>query len=287
MKFGVHTFLWTKTFNLSNAAILPQIKEQGFDGVEIARYQFDDFPAAKIGEQLRTNGLECTLCCGLTASLSLIDDDLGVRQQTISFIKQAIEMAKELGATTLSGPLVAPIGYFCDRRRTAQEWHFAIEGLQLLGETLVQYGITLAVEPLNRYQTYFLNTIDDGVKLCQAVNHPNIGLLVDVFHANIEEKNIAEAIISAQKYVKHVHVCENDRGIPGTGHIDWDSIFAALHKIEYDRWIVIESFNFKDPELAASTRTWRDLAHTPDAIAFEGLAFLKQSYLKPKDDLKA
>ncbi|WP_009633997.1 sugar phosphate isomerase/epimerase family protein [Synechocystis sp. PCC 7509] len=276
MKFGVHTFLWTKTFDLSNAAILPQIKEQGFDGVEIARYQFDDFPAAKIGEQLRNNGLECTLCCGLTAGLSLIDDDFGVRQRTISFIKQAVEIAVTLGATTLVGPLVAPIGYFCDRRRTQKEWQFAIEGLQQLGETLVQHGVQLAIEPLNRYQTYFLNTLNDGVELCQAVNHPNIGLLADVFHANIEEKNIAEAIFNAKEYVKHVHVCENDRGIPGTGHIDWQGIFAVLHKIEYDRWIVIESFNFKDPQLAAATRTWRDLASTPEAIAFEGLAFLKQ-----------
>lgn len=276
MKYGVHTFLWTKTFDMSNLAILPQLKEQGFDGVEIARYQFDDFPAAEIGTELKRNGLGCTLCCGLTAGLSLIDDDSAVRHRALSFVRRAVEIAVELGATTLVGPLVASIGYFCGRRRTIDEWKRAVEGLQSLGETLVQHGVTLAVEPLNRYQTYFLNTTADGVALCEAVNHPNIGLLVDIFHANIEEKNISNAIANTNKHLKHIHVCENDRGTPGTGHIAWNSVFAALHEIQYDQWMVIESFNFNNEELAAATRVWRDLASTPEAIAYEGLAFLKQ-----------
>jgi len=276
MHYGVHTFLWTKTFNESNLGLLPQLKEWGFDGIEIARYQFDDFPAKKIGEAVRKNQLNCTLCCGLTGELSLISSEPEIRQKALSFIQQAVETAAELGSGLVAGPLVAPIGYFCGRRRTQEEWQYAVEGLQSVGEFLNDYGITLAVEPLNRYQTYFLTTTADGVALCDEVNHPNIGLLFDVFHANIEEKNIPEAIKSAGRHLKHVHVCENDRGIPGSGHLDWDGIFAALRAMQYDRWMTIESFNFHDPEIAASTRIWRDLAPMPAAIASEGIGFLRQ-----------
>jgi len=276
MKFGVHTFLWTKTFDQSNLALLPQLKEQGFNGVEIARYQFDDFPAAKIRAEIERCELNCTLCCGLTMGHSLIDDDPVIRQQTLSFLQQVIQVAAELNSSLLVGPLLAPIGYLCRRRRTVDEWQRAVESLQILGATLMQYGVTLALEPMNRYQTYFLNTIADGVALCNEVNHPNIGLLLDVFHANIEEKNIADAILSAGRHLKHLHVCENDRGIPGTGHLDWASIFAALQDLQYNQWLVIESFNFQNQELASSACVWRDLASTPEAIAYEGLAFLKR-----------
>ncbi len=148
--------------------------------------------------------------------------------------------------------------------------------MQTLGDTLTQYEIVLAIEPLNRYQTYFLNTLADAVALCEAVDHPNIGILFDVFHANIEEKNIPNAVRSAKRHLKHIHVCENDRGIPGTGHIPWDSLFGTLQELHYDRWVVIESFNFKNEELAARTFTWRNLAPMPEAIAYEGLAFLKR-----------
>jgi D-psicose/D-tagatose/L-ribulose 3-epimerase len=276
MKYGVHTFLWTQTFDASNLALLPQLKEQGFDGIEIARYQFDDFAAAKIGVEIARNDLECTLCCGLTGELSLISDDSAVRQQALAFIQQAVQMAAELGVKTIVGPLVAPIGHFCGRRRTMDEWHRGVEGLQSLGDILAQHDITLAIEPLNRYQTYFLNTIADALSLCEAVNHPNVGILFDVFHANIEEQDIPSAIRSAERHLKHLHVCENDRGIPGTGHIPWQSVFMTLKELHYDRWVVIESFNFKDQELAARTCTWRNLASTPEAIAYEGLAFLKR-----------
>lgn len=276
MKYGVHTFLWTKTFDESNLALLPQLKEQGFNGVEIARYQFDDFPTAKIRAEIERCELNCTLCCGLTMGRSLIDDDPAIRQQTLSFLQQVIQVAAELNSSLLVGPLLAPIGYLCRHRRTVDEWQRAVEGLQFLGATLMQYGVTLALEPMNRYQTYFLNTIADGVALCNEVNHPNIGLLLDVFHANIEEKNVADAILSAGRHLKHLHVCENDRGIPGTGHLDWASIFAALQDLQYNQWLVIESFNFQDQELASGACVWRDLASTPEAIAYEGLAFLKR-----------
>ncbi|MFN6469071.1 MAG: sugar phosphate isomerase/epimerase family protein [Nostoc sp. SerVER01] len=276
MKYGVNSFLWTVAFDESNLALLPQLKENGYDGIEIARFQFDDFDAAKIGAEIERNGLGCTVCSGLIGELNLVSDDSAVRQQTLSFLKQVVEITAELRANTLGGAFYSPIRYLPKRRRTVDEWQRAVEGLQSLGDTLVEYGVTLAVEPMNRFETYFLNTIADGVALCNAVNHPNVGLLLDIFHANIEEKNIATAIKSADRHLKHLQVSENDRGTPGSGHVAWDSIFAALRDIQYNHWMVIESFDFSNHEIVTEARIWRDLASTPEAIAYEGLAFLKR-----------
>jgi D-psicose/D-tagatose/L-ribulose 3-epimerase len=140
-----------------------------------------------------------------------------------------------------------------------------------------QNGVTLAMEPLNRFETYFLNTVEDAAKLCDEVGHPNVGLLVDTFHANIEEKNIADAYRKAKRHLKHVHTCENDRGAPGSGHVEWNDVFAALREIGYDGWLTIESFGFALGGISAAASIWRDLAPTPDAIAFEGVKFLKQN----------
>lgn len=276
MKYSVHTFLWTRTFDASHLDLLPQLKSWGFDGIEIARYQFDDFPAGRIGEEISRAQLQCTLCCGLTGQYSLISGDASIRQKTLGFLQDTIAIAAELGVEKLVGPLVAPIGFLAGRRRDADEWQLAIAGLQQISEMLATYGLTLAIEPMNRYQTYFLNTVADTVALCQAVNSPQIGVLLDLFHANIEEKSIPAAIRAAGRYLKHLHVCENDRGIPGTGHLDWQGIFEALREIDYDDWVAIESFNFQDAEISKAACVWRDLAISPGAIAQDGLPFLKR-----------
>jgi D-psicose/D-tagatose/L-ribulose 3-epimerase len=277
MKYGVHTFLWTRTFDESNLDLLPQIKDHGFDGIEIARYHFDNFSTAQIGAAIRGQELDCTLCCGLTGQYSLISEDASIRQKTLEFLQDAVRVAAELGAQRLVGPLVAPIGALRGRRRNDAEWEWVIAGLQQLGDMLMAHNITLAIEPMNRYQTYFLNTAADAVELCKQVNHPQIGILFDVFHANIEEKCISAAIRAAGSYLKHLHVCENDRGIPGTGHLNWSDVFKALQEIRYDDWVVIESFNFNDVELSGAACVWRDLAPCPEAIAYEGLPFLKET----------
>jgi D-psicose/D-tagatose/L-ribulose 3-epimerase len=112
--------------------------------------------------------------------------------------------------------------------------------------------------------------------LCEAIDHPRVGILFDTFHANIEEKNLGLAFRKVAPHLKHVHTCENDRGIPGTGHVEWDDVFAALREVKYDRWLTIESFGFALGELSAAASIWRDIAPTPESIAFEGVKFLKK-----------
>jgi D-psicose/D-tagatose/L-ribulose 3-epimerase len=136
-------------------------------------------------------------------------------------------------------------------------------------------GIEIGIEPLNRFETYFLNTAADAARLCLEIDSPRIGILVDTFHANIEEKSIGAALRQAGPHLKHLHVCENDRGIPGSGHVAWGEFFATVAALGYDRWMTIESFGFSLGELSTAAAVWRDLAPTPEAIAFEGVTFLR------------
>jgi D-psicose/D-tagatose/L-ribulose 3-epimerase len=277
MKFGVNTFIWTVSFERANLPLLPLIKEHGFDGVEVSLFNPAQFDAADIRKGCAENGLECTICSVFTKELSLISDDAGVRKKSASHLRDCIKASAEAGAKIIAGPLYSPVGYLPGRRRTTDEWRWAIDGYQAATTALEQYGVTLAIEPLNRFETYFLNTAADAAALCEQVDHPNVGILFDTFHANIEEKDIAQGYRTVGKYLKHVHTCENDRGIPGTGHVEWKSVFQALRDVHYDGWLTIESFGFALGELSAAASIWRDIAPTPDSIAWEGVKFLKQS----------
>jgi len=160
-------------------------------------------------------------------------------------------------------------------RRTADEWKRVVDGWQRLAEFVHEAGIEIGIEPLNRFETYFLNTVADAVRLCQEIDDPAIGILFDTFHANIEEKSVAGAARQAAPCLKHLHTCENDRGTPGSGHVDWDGFFKAVTDIGYDRWMTIESFGFAQGAMSAAAAIWRDLAGTPETIPFDGLAFLQ------------
>ncbi len=276
MKFGVNTFIWTASFDRSNFALLPAIKAAGFDGVEVPLFHPSQFAAAEIRKGLAENGLECTTCSILTGGLNMLSDDAAVREKTRQHMQDCAKVAAEVGAKIIAGPLYSPVGLFTGSRRTSEEWKRAVDCYQSIGPTLSDYGVTIAIEPLNRFETYFLNTAADAVALCDAINHPNVGILFDTFHANIEEKDVAEGYRICAPHLKHVHTCENDRGIPGTGHVDWPGVFQALRDIRYDGWLTIESFGFSLGELSAAASIWRDIAPSPESIAFEGVKFLKK-----------
>jgi D-psicose/D-tagatose/L-ribulose 3-epimerase len=275
MKYGINTLLWTAGFDVSHLELLPRFREKGFDGVEIARFDFTGFPAAEIRRVCEREGLQTVLCSALTGELSLVSPDADVRRKAREFLLAGVQTAADIGADTFVGPFCSPVGFHTGQRRTEDEWKRAVEGLQSVTPVLDQYGVTMANEPLNRFETHFLNTASDAVKLCEQVNHGRVGILFDTFHANIEEKSIGEALGNAATWLRHVHSCENDRGIPGSGHVEWSDVFKVLDKIGYDRWLVIESFGSRIPEIAKAACIWRDLAPSSEAIAFEGLAFLK------------
>jgi len=277
MKYGANALIWTANFTREQLPLLGEIKRQGFDGVEFPMFHPEDFALGDIRRGLEENGLECTCCSAMPGGMSVFSEEAPVRRAAQAFLEDCVKMAAEAGARIFAGPLYSPVGYLPGRRRTADEWKRAVECYQSIGPVLARHGVTLAIEPLNRFETYFLNTAADAAALCDEVGDPNVGVLFDTFHANIEEKDIGAACRAAARRLKHVHTCENDRGIPGSGHVAWKDLFQALRDIRYDGWLTIESFGFSIREIAAAASIWRDLAPTPESIAFEGVKFLKQN----------
>ncbi len=275
MKLGVNTFIWSADFTPANIDLLPRIKAAGFDGVELPVAQPTGFETARIRRALEANDLACTVCSIILKDFSLIGPDADVRRRTQQHVRDVISVSADLGATLVDGPLYSPVGYLPGRRRTDDEWKWAIEGYQAILPTLDAAGVTLAIEPLNRFETFFLNTAADAAALCDAVGHPRVGVAFDTFHANIEEKDVVAACRGLGRHLKHVQVSENDRGTPGSGHVPWAALFSTLREVGYDEWLTIESFGPNLGDFSAAVCIWRDIEPTPDAIAFDGLAFLR------------
>lgn len=275
MKFGVNTLIWSAAIDGTVLDLLPRIKDRGFDGVELPLIHPEQVPSGNIRRALAESRLDCNFCSILPGGLSLISDDAAVRQRTVGHLRDCIQVAADSGASMIAGPLYSPVGYFPGRRRTRDEWQWAVDAYQELGATLHSHHVTIAIEPLNRFETSFLNTMADATQLACEIGHPRVGVLFDTFHANIEETDVAAALGSAAPHLKHVHASENDRGIPGTGHTDWTGVFQTLRAIHYEGWVTIESFGFALGELSVAASIWRDLAPHAEDIAFQGVQFLK------------
>jgi D-psicose/D-tagatose/L-ribulose 3-epimerase len=272
----VTSYIWSAEFTRAQLSVLPVLAERGFDGIELPVFRPAGFETRYIRDALAANNLQCTAGAVLLPGFSLVTDDADIRRRSLEIVRDIIHVVADLGADMVAGPLYTPVGELPGRRRTDDEWKRAIDSYQALAPTLEADGVTLAIEPLNRFETYFLNTIEDGVRLCEAVGHPRVGLLFDTFHANIEAKDVAAALLHGGRHVKYIHTSENDRGTPGSGHVDWPGVFRAIEAIGYDGWLTIESFGFSLGDLSAAAAIWRDIEATPEAIAFDGVAFLRQ-----------
>ena len=277
MKLGVNTLIWSVAYDNSIEEVLPTIKEKGFDGIEFPIFRIGDVSPERVRRAMELNDLECNTVSIFVDGLSAISDNATIRKRSIQWLKDAIAITAECGADTIAGPLYCPVGYLPGRRRTADEWLWATEAYQQVGDTLIEHKVSLAIEPLNRFETFFLNTAEDAALLAEEVGHPNVGILYDTFHANIEEKSIAAGLLKVGKYLKLIHTCENDRGIPGSGHVEWASVFDAIRQLRYDGWLTIESFGFALPDLSAAAAIWRDIESSPSTIAYEGIRFLREA----------
>lgn len=276
MKYGAYSLLWTSKFTDKDLYLFDKLKKMGFDGLEIDLSSVSTRLIPKIKERMNQTGMECTCALDLGKDQNLLDQDERKRKNGIECIKKAIEIASELSSDVLGGVLYAAWGEFTGEMRTPEEWNNCKGSLLEVADFAKERGVVLALEPVNRYETYFLSTAEDARKLVVEINHPNIKILLDTYHLNIEEDSFYEAIKTAGKYLYHVHFCENNRGIPGTGHIQWAEVFKALKEIGYNRWGVIESFVPAIDEIARMTAIWRKVAPSADAIAEQGLKFIKK-----------
>ena len=275
MKIGVSAFAWTTKLTRAHIALIPKIREHGIEGFEIPMFDPADVLAAELRKAFEASNLECSVCAILPAGINPISPDSSVRSRSLSHLVQCIQTGAEAGARLICGPLYAPIGYLPSRRRTEDEWNWAVEGFQAMGDALVANDISLAIEPVNRSETFFLNTAADAKALCDAVGHPRIGVTIDTFHANIEEKNIPAAVGSLGPFLKHIHASENDRGLLGSGHVGFPGIIDALRRIQYSGFLMIEGFGYSPDELGSLGALWGDLTVSPEDIAFKGSNYLR------------
>jgi D-psicose/D-tagatose/L-ribulose 3-epimerase len=275
MKFGANSLIWAMSFGPENFHLLPRIKDAGLDGLETPIFDPRSYPASRIRRELAQNQLALTACTVMPRGSSLADPDPAIRRRGREHIASCLSAAAEAGSELLVGPMYTPVGVFTGARRTQDEWRYAIESWQQLLPDVAETNVGVAIEPLNRFETYFLNTVADTAAFCAAIDDSRVGMLIDTFHANIEEKSIGAALRLAGSHLKHLHTCENDRGIPGSGNVNWPEFFATVRAIGYDGWLTIESFGFSLGEIASAASIWRDLAPTPESIAFEGVKFLR------------
>jgi len=275
MKIGVSAFAWTTAFGASHLHLLPKVREHGLEGFEIPMFDPSDLAVSEIRRAFESADIDCTVCAILPAGINPISPDPAVRAKSLAHLIQCIETSAELGARLIGGPLFAPIGYLPGRRRTVEEWNWAVECFQRLGEVLDASEVTLSIEPVNRSETFFLMTATDAKAFCDAIAHRRVGVTIDTFHANIEEKNIAHAIRSLGSCLKHVHLSENDRGLLGSGHVDFPGIVNALRELAYDGYLMIEGFGYAPDETASLGALWGDLKVSPEDIAFRGESYLR------------
>jgi D-psicose/D-tagatose/L-ribulose 3-epimerase len=276
ISLGINTMVWTGSFGSANLRLLGTIREAGFEVAELGIFDFPALECRAVRSALEANGLACTATSALPEDLSLLDSNPEVRRRTVEWLRRAVETVAQVGASVLAGPFYSPVGYLPGRRRTADEWSYAVEGLRQVGENIAGMGVRLAIEPLNRFETHFLNTAADALRLYREIDHTSVGVLFDTFHANVEEQDISRALLSLGPALYHVHLSENDRGIPGTGHIPFPAVFDTLRSMSYAGAAVVESFATTIPEIARAAAIWRDLYPSSDRFAVDSMAFLRK-----------
>lgn len=279
MIFGIHSLLFKETFVEKDLPVLDKCKGMGFDAVEIIPFDVDHFPAKKVRQAAADLGLTINTGFGMPVEYNTISPDPAVRQKGVELSKRLIDLSNEAGAKVFAGAIYCGWGYLPGRMRTEDEWKWGVESTRLAAEYAQQTSdLIIGIEPLNRFESHFINIARDAVKFIQDVGLPNVKVHLDTFHMIREEDNIGQAVRDAGQYVGYVHACENQRGIPGTGLVPWREFFQALKEIGYDYCITIESFDPDMERIAKLCAIWRKLADSPEQLATEGLKFLKQIY---------
>jgi D-psicose/D-tagatose/L-ribulose 3-epimerase len=270
MKIGFNLLLWTGHVTEEHGHALDTIKAAGYDGVEIPVFGGDPGHYEVLGRRIAEAGLGVT-AVGLVpdAEHNPISADAAARAGGLAHLKWLVDCTKALAGDVLCGPFHQPLGVFSGAGPTAEELGRLVEAHQAMAD--YAGDLTLAVEPLNRFECYVLNTAEQAAAHVKAVERPNFGYLYDTFHANIEEKDPIGAITATAAQIRHVHISENDRGTPGKGHVPLPATFTALREAGYNGWVTIEAFGLALPELAAATRVWRKFYVDETEVVRDGI----------------
>ncbi len=281
MKFGVNTWVWVSPLTTDGIMKLaPQVAEMGFDWFEVPIEGTEDVDYARAAAILRDNGLEVSVCAAMGPDRDLIHPEQHIRDNGVAYLRHCIDAVATLGGTNLVGPLYSSVGrvWQMTAEERAKDTDLLVKQLRGLAEYAADHGAVLCVEPLNRFETSFINLASQAIDVVDRVDHPACKIMLDTFHMNIEEQSLGDAIRATGARLAQMHMCENDRGAPGSGHVPWDDVATTLRAINYDGPLVIESFTAQVKSIARAAAIWRPLAASQDALAQDGLRFLKNLF---------
>lgn len=279
---GLSTFILASPFSSEEAWAFDRVAELGYDVIEVCIEDPQKVtPEWLIHESQRT-GTDVGICGAFGPDRDVSDPDPRRRENGIAYLRGCVDVAAAVGSPHVAGPMFSATGRaeLLEPGERRARWQNAVESLRTVADYAGDRGVRLAIEPLNRFETDMVNTIEQGLNLCDDIGRENVGLLVDTFHMNIEEKDIAEAVRSAGSRIFHVQVSENDRGTPGSGHVPWDSFFDSLNDINYSGQIVVESFLPTVKEIARAVSLWRPVAPSMESLSEDGLTFVKSMLLE-------
>lgn len=273
-KIGFNMLAWSQTVSDDLMPMVDRLKKIGYDGIECTLGTDDKEAYRRLGNHVKSLGMEVNCVMPLGPDENPIDPSPEVRSKAVDRIKWGVDRAESMNAKIICGPFHSAFATFANKAPDDQEYNWSAEVLAEAADYASQADITFALEALNRFECYLCNTMEQLVSLVQRVSHPRVGILYDTHHANIEEKKFQDSIVTAAPFLRHVHISENDRGTPGEGHIAWDDIFAGLSEHDYNGWLTIESFTRNDPDFANSINVWREYSKPWD-IAESGFAFIQ------------
>ncbi len=282
MKTGFNLLLWTTHVTAEHTPILKSLKRAGYDGVEIPVFEGAPDHYARLGETLDKLGVGRSVVSALGAGKNPLSASSADRKAAIAHTKWFIDCSAALGADILAGPMHSELGYFSGNGATSAERKRGISYHRSAGDYAAKKKLRFAIEALNRFECYFLNTMGQLSDYLDEVDHPAIKAMYDTFHANIEEKDPVAAIKTIKKHMIHVHISENDRGTPGRGHVPWEATYKALRAVKYEGWLTIEAFGRAMPAVAAATRVWRDFFPSRESVYLEGIKQMKSGWAKAK-----
>ncbi len=275
LRYAVHAYAWTSSWSNADLWIVDHAAELGLDAIEIPLMEPEKVDPRAIAERAAGAGLDVLTSLALPEGADPAHEDEAVRRRGLELLTRCIDLTADMGAAVFTGVVYSAIGRRIERRPDEADYARAAVVLKAAARHARTRGVTIGIEPINRYETFLVNTTGQALRLLELIDEPNVGLHLDAYHMNVEEDDFYAPTLAAAPYLVHFHMSESHRGIPGGGTVDWDAVVRALADGAYSGTVGLESFVGIAESMKAATCIWRDLAPSSDVLVSEGLAFLK------------
>ncbi len=275
MQLGIHAMAWTPHWSNDSLPLIDRVASLGLDFIEIPLMGIDDVDPRAIRSRLAGAGIGVVTSTVLSDATDITSPDQDVQQEGVAYLQRCIDVTADMGAPQFSGVIYCSHGKRPPERPGREDWERSATCLAQVAKHAQSAGIIVGLEPVNRYESPLINTCAQAMELANMVGAPNLKVHLDTYHMNIEEKDWQDPILAAGDRLCHLHLCENDRGIPGTGLVDWEALFGGLHQIQYGGYAGLESFVDVSGDMVAGTAVWRDLAPSGDVLVRDGMNFLR------------